>query len=58
MNELRRDPITGRWIIVWLDKKIGVSDFQVEPHTKNKDNCAFCPGHEAMTPPEIVAHRR
>jgi len=58
VNELRRDPITGRWIIVWLDKKVSIADFLVEPHAKNKENCAFCLGHESMTPPEIVAHRK
>lgn len=58
MNELRRDPITGRWIIVILDKMPKVSDFKVEQHLKNKDNCPFCWGNEAMTPPEIIAHRK
>ncbi len=58
MNELRRDPITGRWIIVISDKVPSPSDFKVEPHVKNKDNCAFCWGNETLTPPEIIAHRR
>ncbi len=58
MNELRRDPITGRWIIVFLDKVPKVSDFKVEVHTKNKDNCPFCWGNEVLTPPEIIAHRK
>lgn len=59
MNELRRDPITGRWIIVFLDKIPKVSDFKVEPNVKNgQDSCPFCWGKEAMTPPEITAHRK
>jgi len=58
MNELRRDPITGRWTIVFFDKVIPPSGFAVEQHAKNKDNCPFCWGNEAMTPPEIVAHRK
>jgi len=58
MNELRRDPITGRWIIVFLDKTIGVSGFVSEPHVKNKEGCPFCWGHESLTPPEIIAHRK
>ena len=57
MNELRRDPITARWIIVPLDKMAEVSDLITEQHAKNKDNCAFCYGGEAQTPPEISAHR-
>ena len=57
MNELRRDPITGRWIIVYLDKVPKPSDFKSESHIKNKDHCPFCWGNETATPPEIVAHR-
>lgn len=58
MNELRRDPVTGRWIIVFLDKVPKASDFKVEPHKKKKENCPFCWGNESMTPPEIIAHRK
>ncbi|MFA6142775.1 MAG: galactose-1-phosphate uridylyltransferase [Candidatus Omnitrophota bacterium] len=57
MNELRRDPITGRWTIVFLNKITPPSGFAVEPHVKSKGNCPFCWGNEAMTPPEIIAHR-
>lgn len=58
MNELRRDPVTGRWIIVFLDNIPSVADFKVEPHTKKKEGCPFCWGSESLTPPEIVAHRK
>lgn len=59
MNELRREPITGRWIIVYSDKIPSVKDFKIEPHLKNnKESCPFCWGKEAMTPPEITAHRK
>jgi len=58
MNELRRDPITGRWIIVLLGKIPTVTDFKVEPYTKNAEKCPFCWGNEAQTPPEIIAHRK
>ncbi|MCM8765920.1 MAG: galactose-1-phosphate uridylyltransferase [Candidatus Omnitrophica bacterium] len=57
MAELRRDPITGRWVIVGNDKEIRPEDFEVESHEKGKGICPFCPGNEAMTPPEIIAHR-
>jgi UDPglucose--hexose-1-phosphate uridylyltransferase len=58
MNELRRDPVTGRWNIVFLDKVADVSDFKAEPHPKNAKDCPFCYGREGDTPLEIVAHRR
>lgn len=58
MNELRRDPITSRWIITGLDKIPNPGDFKVDPITKKKDGCPFCHGNEAQTPPEIIAHRK
>ncbi|MDD5495905.1 MAG: galactose-1-phosphate uridylyltransferase [Candidatus Omnitrophica bacterium] len=59
MNELRRDPITGRWIIVLLDNMAKITDFKLAPQVKqNASSCPFCTGHESLTPPEIVAHRK
>jgi len=59
MNELRRDPITGRWIIVRLDEIPGPEDFKVEPQVKDKvSDCPFCYGRENQTPFEIAAHRK
>src|SRR3990167_1424432 len=58
MNELRREPITGRWTIVYLDKIPPPKDFKTEPHKKNNEKCPFCLGNEALTPPEIIAHRK
>ena len=59
MSQLRRDPITGRWIIVNYEKSMKPEDFEFEKIKKNQNtkNCPFCPGNEKMTPPEIVAHR-
>lgn len=57
MAELRRDPVTGRWVIIGNDKELKPEDFEVERHEKGKGICPFCPGNEAMTPPEIIAHR-
>jgi UDPglucose--hexose-1-phosphate uridylyltransferase len=59
MNELRCDPITGRWIIVFLDKIPGVSDLLASPQKKNgTGDCPFCYGKEHLTPHEITAHRK
>jgi len=58
MHELRRDPITGRWVVVLRENGMGPGDFEVEKHEiKGGANCPFCPGREGMTPPEIDAHR-
>ncbi|MFC1576793.1 galactose-1-phosphate uridylyltransferase [Candidatus Omnitrophota bacterium] len=58
MHELRRDPVTGRWIIVYLENIPKPSEFAVEPTQKNADGCPFCMGAEQLTPPEIIAHRK
>jgi len=58
VNELRRDPITGRWNILFLDRMLGHADFVVEPHKKNPQGCSFCYGNENLTPLEIIAHRK
>ena len=58
MPELRRDIVTDRWVIISTDRRKRPNDFRVEhaaliggPH------CPFCPGHEGMTPPEVLAFR-
>lgn len=52
MPQLRKDPLTGRWVIV-EDKKPR-TEFTVQPNVKSSKVCPFCPGNEAMTPPEIL----
>ena len=46
--DLRKDPTRGRWVLV-------------RPPTggvRPVEQCPFCPGHESLTPPEIVAYRK
>jgi UDPglucose--hexose-1-phosphate uridylyltransferase len=56
MPQLRRDPITGRWIIINVDSPKVPGDFEVEDHTRKGETCPFCPHNEKMTPPEVVAY--
>jgi len=59
LPELRRDPITGRWVIISTDRGRRPSDFVRESVVqKGNANCPFCYGHEAKTPPEIMAYGR
>lgn len=58
MPELRRDPITGRWIIINTDNPKGPEKYEVEVHVKKGAVCAFCQGNEKMTPPEIIAYAK
>ena len=57
MPELRKDPITGRWVIISTDRSKRPSDFAREPERKMSSMCPFCPGNEDKTPPEILAYR-
>lgn len=59
MPELRKNPVTNRWVIIATERAKRPSDFlQSDDKTNNNSsNCPLCPGHEKMTPPEIAAYR-
>ncbi len=57
MPELRKDPITGRWVIISTDRAKRPSDFLREPVTRRGGFCPFCPGREDRTPREVMAFR-
>ncbi len=57
MSQLRRDPITGRWIIVNISNPKKPEEFDLRPEVKKGGVCPFCAGNEKMTPPELEAVR-
>ena len=58
MPELRKDPITGRWVIISTDRAKRPTDFVRQEVTLGHSvNCPFCPGNEHKTPPEVLAYR-
>lgn len=59
MPELRKDPIVGRWVIISTERAKRPKDFAFTPEVKKiqPQNCPFCPGNEATTPPEVLAYR-
>jgi UDPglucose--hexose-1-phosphate uridylyltransferase len=58
MADLRKDPVTGRWVIISTERQKRPSDFEVETVTVSSDeSCPFCEGHESQTTPEILAYR-
>ena len=58
MSELRKDPVTGRWVIISTERRKRPTDFRLESVTSSTaDGCPFCEGHEEMTPRELLAHR-
>ncbi len=59
MPELRKDPVTGRWVIISTDRRKRPNDFRVErAEIIRGEYCPFCAGHEEMTPPEVLAVRQ
>lgn len=57
MSELRRDPVLGRWVIISSERGRRPTDFIPAIPRKLEGFCAFCPGNEDKTPPEIAALR-
>ncbi|MCZ6691959.1 MAG: galactose-1-phosphate uridylyltransferase [Planctomycetota bacterium] len=55
MPELRRDPISGRWVIVAPDR--ARRPLPGSGTAPSRENCPFCAGHESETPDEILALR-
>jgi UDPglucose--hexose-1-phosphate uridylyltransferase len=57
--ELRRDPVTGRWVIISTERWKRPNDFRLERAVSlGRDQCPFCPGREALTPPEVLSYRQ
>jgi len=57
MPELRKDPITERWVIISSERGKRPSDWTMEPKPRGGGFCPFCPGNEDKTPPEVRAVR-
>ncbi|GAC1654413.1 MAG: galactose-1-phosphate uridylyltransferase [Acidobacteriaceae bacterium] len=57
MPELRKDPITGRWVIISTERARRPDDFSRQHFSRKGGFCPFCPGNESKTPPEVLAYR-
>lgn len=57
MPELRKEPVTGRWVIIASERSARPTDFKSTPQPIKSNFCPFCEGNEAKTPPEIMAYR-
>lgn len=59
MPELRKDPVSDRWVIIATDRSRRPGDFVREtvPAVSAGRFCPFCPEHESKTPPEVLAYR-
>lgn len=57
MHELRKDPITGRWVIIASERASRPTDFIIDRQMPSGGTCPFCYGSEDRTPPEVLAFR-
>lgn len=58
MPELRKDAVTGRWVIIATERgKRPNSKISKPPEEKKGGFCPFCPGNEKSTPPETLSYR-
>jgi UDPglucose--hexose-1-phosphate uridylyltransferase len=55
--ELRKDPVSGRWVIIATERAKRPQDFHRADEELATGPCPFCPGSESKTPPEILAFR-
>ncbi|MFB3879790.1 MAG: galactose-1-phosphate uridylyltransferase [Armatimonadota bacterium] len=63
MSEIRQDQATKRWVIMATERakrpqELVGKQASDEQQPERSPNCPFCPGNEAMTPPEIAAYRQ
>jgi UDPglucose--hexose-1-phosphate uridylyltransferase len=57
MPELRKDPVTGRWVIIGTERPRRPEDFQPLLAPRSAGPCVLCEGRESETPPEVYAQR-
>ncbi|MCP5104625.1 MAG: galactose-1-phosphate uridylyltransferase [bacterium] len=58
MPELRKDPVTGNWVVLSPERKMRPQFYSGSGANElTPENCPFCAGNESMTPPEIDAVR-
>jgi len=59
LPELRKDVITGHWVIIASERSKRPQNFRIEPAQHPRGPfCPFCEGNESKTPPEVLARRR
>ncbi len=57
MPELRRNPITGHWVILAENRGERPQEISLAQSINREFHCPFCEGHEHRTPPETLAQR-
>jgi UDPglucose--hexose-1-phosphate uridylyltransferase len=58
VSELRRDPITGRTVIIATERRAAIKQWATTPvHAGVADACPFCEGQEHLTGHELLSWR-
>jgi UDPglucose--hexose-1-phosphate uridylyltransferase len=58
MPQLRRNPITGHWVIMAEKRGGRPQEVEVQQIIRPSSNCPFCEGQESRTPNEVLALRK
>jgi len=61
MNQLRLDPLTGRWVVVSVDRAqrpaaFAFSERSAPVQADTSRPCPFCPGNEESSPPALETY--
>src|SRR2546422_5046817 len=57
MPEIRKDYAAPTWVVFSAARSQRPGAFRNPKDATPKESCPFCEGHEAMTPPEVLAYR-
>ena len=55
-NELRKDYLLNRWVIIAKNRKKRPTDFIKKESIINESTCPLCPNNEQMTPPAVLVY--
>jgi UDPglucose--hexose-1-phosphate uridylyltransferase len=55
-NEMRKDYLIDRWVVMATQRKKRPTDFAKPPQRRQESVCAFDPGNELMTPPAVLVY--
>ena len=55
-NELRKDYLLDRWVVIACQRKKRPTDFSKPTQKRQESLCAFCPGNERMTPQAVLLY--
>jgi UDPglucose--hexose-1-phosphate uridylyltransferase len=57
VSELRKDPITGHWVVIAENRLARPNEYAAPARPSPPGDCPFCEGQEGRTPPEVAAVR-